>query len=228
VKYLLLSDIKKMVQKNNFTGNTLDIGCGEKPYKNLFPNCTYLGIDFEEYSINKDYLGEKPDMYFSKDYVETSILPFDNENFDNVFFFQVLEHHKDPQTLFKEVNRVLKSGGQVAFSVPFIEGIHESPHDYQRFTEFGIRELLKKFGYEEISIYKQGRIFSVLYFLSSEALNKFASKNKAYYFLATFVYILLLLPIQYICLLLDKLTKSEDIVINYLVLAKKVKNVNLE
>ena len=84
--------------KYEFRDNLLDVGCGEKPYRYLFDHINkYLGIDFKSYSYNKDFIGLKPDYYFNNTYKNDFNLPFDNNAFQNVVAFQVLEQHKNPQ-----------------------------------------------------------------------------------------------------------------------------------
>ena len=43
----------------------------------------------------------------------------------------------------KEMTRVLKPGGVLLLGVPFRQAIHMAPQDFWRFTEFGIRHLLR-------------------------------------------------------------------------------------
>ena len=42
-------------------------------------------------------------------------LPFDNESFDFITSYEVLEHVKDPDLVLSEINRVLKSSGKCYF-----------------------------------------------------------------------------------------------------------------
>jgi hypothetical protein len=44
----------------------------------------------------------------------------------------------------------LKSGGKLILSTPFILPIHDRPHDYYRFTKFGLQYLLRNFNQVEI------------------------------------------------------------------------------
>ena len=51
----------------------------------------------------------------------------------------------------KEFSRILKKSGKLIIIMPFIYPIHDAPDDKYRFTEYGIRELLKDdFGIKEI------------------------------------------------------------------------------
>ena len=74
----------------------------------------------------------------------------ENGSFDLVLLVEVLEHLKNPQQGIAEVGRVLAPGGLVIGSTPFILGVHDHPHDYQRFTRFGLGHLFREF--EELAL----------------------------------------------------------------------------
>jgi hypothetical protein len=52
--------------------------------------------------------------------------------------------------------------GLAIVSVPFMAAEHEVPHDYLRFTSYGIRELLERAGFEQIDAKKQFGFWSVI------------------------------------------------------------------
>ena len=106
-------------------GKLIDIGCGTKPYKELFaPFVTkHVGVDHEETSHDKsniDLFGTAYDI------------PVDNEAFDSAMCTAVLEHLEEPEPALKECFRVLKLGGYAIYSVPFIWHLHEAPRDFYR------------------------------------------------------------------------------------------------
>ena len=57
----------------------------------------------------------------------------------------VLEHLHSPTRVVSEIYRVLKPGGYICIAVPFLQGYHASPHDYQRWTVPGIVQLCTVF-----------------------------------------------------------------------------------
>ena len=114
------------------------------------------------------------------DYVcDAHRLPFSNNSFDLVMVNAVLEHVFEPSTVVEEISRVLKVDGIVLASTPFLQGVHMGAFDFQRFTDLGHRWLFRKF--EEI---QRGTVggsgsslsWSIAYFLSSFAPNKFSAK----------------------------------------------------
>ena len=62
-------------------------------------------------------------------------LPFDDESFDAVLAREVLEHVEDLFTMLSEIHRVLKVGGRLWFSAPFIFPLHDyESGDYWRLS----------------------------------------------------------------------------------------------
>jgi len=135
----------------------LDIGCGAKPYQRFFPGAArYCGIDLPaQRSANK--LEKRADVY-----ADLRRLPIAEETFDVVLCTQVLEHIADPERVLREAQRILRPGGLVVLTVPFLAAEHEEPHDYLRFTSFGISELLARCGFEAVNVKKQFGFWSAI------------------------------------------------------------------
>lgn len=66
---------------------------------------------------------------------------------DVVFCEQVLEHVPDPVRAVKNLYALLRPGGLLVVSVPFMVRIHNEPGDYWRFSPQGLRELLSRQGF---------------------------------------------------------------------------------
>lgn len=76
---------------------------------------------------------------------DAHFLPIRSDSFDVVITEAVLEHVRRPRQVVAEIHRVLKPGGVVYAAIPFLQGYHASPHDYQRYTVSGIDELFTDF-----------------------------------------------------------------------------------
>ncbi len=106
---------------SDLQGRVLDIGCGDMVDQIEFiPGNEYIGVDIER----TKYTSILGDIHK---------LPFKSESFDSCICNAVLEHVREPRTALSECNRVLKSGGVMWISVPFLQHIHAN-HDYRRFT----------------------------------------------------------------------------------------------
>ena len=77
-------------------------------------------------------------------------LPFADHTFDVVVANNVLEHLREPSVGIAEMRRVLKDGGRLFYTVPFLYPVHEAPHDFTRFTQFGLRQLFREFAAVEV------------------------------------------------------------------------------
>jgi SAM-dependent methyltransferase len=122
-------------------GRTLDVGCGAQPYAPLFADYTGLEYDLRRYAQTV------PAVCGS-----ALELPFAANSFDTVFSSQVLEHVPEPWRMLEEMARVLKPGGYLILSAPHIWGLHEVPHDYFRFTCYGLEYLAQRAGLETIEV----------------------------------------------------------------------------
>jgi len=175
-KHGILQSIKFLLNKYNKelqNKKLLDIGCGSKPYECLFKkfNITYEGIDFREYSKNISFELNKPDFYFHKDYKKNFKMPqFKNESYDIITAFQILEHHERPEIFFSEAGRILKKGGYLIVSFPFIWELHEEPNDFQRLTHYKIQKLCGDNSMVILETIRRGGILSTLIQLTSLAL----------------------------------------------------------
>jgi SAM-dependent methyltransferase len=125
-------------------GITLDIGCGSKPYANMFLTEKYIGMDIEISGHNN--VNSPVDIFY-----DGITIPFKNDYFDSIVCFEVLEHVFNPDDFLKEANRVLKPGGSAIFTVPFIWDEHEQPFDYARYSSFGLKHLFEKSGFTVVT-----------------------------------------------------------------------------
>jgi SAM-dependent methyltransferase len=142
-------------------GRLLDVGCGQRPYEELFrPYVTeYVGIEHDAtfHHTNASTHEKRPDLYY-----DGRTLPFEDGSFDTVINIQVLEHTPDPRNLVHEMSRVLKDDGLLILSAPFEFRLHEQPYDYFRYTPHGLRVLCQDAGLEVFEVLKQGSLWSVV------------------------------------------------------------------
>lgn len=136
----LLDYIKILAPK--LKGSILDFGCGSKPYKSLFTNCSdYIGLDFNNEGHN--HINEKIDFFY-----DGKTIPFNDQHFDNIFSSEVFEHLFNLEEILPELNRVLKLNGIFFITCPFVWVEHEVPNDYARYTQFALKHLAEKNGFK--------------------------------------------------------------------------------
>jgi SAM-dependent methyltransferase len=85
-------------------------------------------------------------------------LDFASDSIDAILMLEVLEHVRTPWLALAEIHRVLKPGGSLVLSAPFVFEIHEAPHDYYRFTRHGLEFLLRDF--VDLEIHERGGYFT--------------------------------------------------------------------
>ncbi len=116
------------------SGILLDWGCGNKPYAPFFAPFVkqHLGADIVQNSRG------------TVEYVVPSgqRLPLENGSVDTLLSTQVLEHVAEPDAYIREVARVLRPGGLFILTCPGHYMLHEEPHDYYRYTRYGLEHLL--------------------------------------------------------------------------------------
>jgi SAM-dependent methyltransferase len=126
-------------------GEVLDIGCGEQPFRSVFDG-----------RIGRIWGLDHPRTLHPNEKIEvfgTALsLPFRGGSFDTAICFQVLEHVPEPLRLLEEARRVLKPGSHLILTAPHIWNVHEQPHDYFRYTQFGLEHLFRKAGFEVVEV----------------------------------------------------------------------------
>jgi SAM-dependent methyltransferase len=163
-------------------GKTLDVGCGQKPYKELFQNTEYIGLEIDAAQNNHQ---KKADYYY-----DGQKFPFQDNIFDSVLINQVFEHVFNPDEFLKEVNRVLKKEGTLLMTVPFVWDEHEQPFDYARYSSFGLAHLLNLHGFEILEHRKSMDDVRVIFqLISGYIFKKVATKNQSINLITTLILI---------------------------------------
>jgi SAM-dependent methyltransferase len=143
------------------TARVLDAGAGDGRFAGLFRHTRYVGVDLAVGDTRWDFsqLDALSDL---------TALPFAANQFDVVLCTQVLEHVREPRAVLVELQRVLQPGGRLYLSVPQSWHQHQKPHDYFRYTSFGLRYLFETSGLCVEKIEPMGGYF---WFLSFQLQN---------------------------------------------------------
>lgn len=121
------------------TGEVLDVGCGRKPYRRFIPADRYVGLEIDTPASRAR---GKADAFY-----DGGRFPFADGEFAGVLCSQVFEHVFTPGEFLAEINRVLRPGGCLVLTVPFVWDEHEQPHDFARYSSFGLRSVLERAGF---------------------------------------------------------------------------------
>ncbi len=148
-------------------GWVLEIGSGNRRLqKHLAADTRYVALDYppsgSRYSLRPDVWGD------------AARLPIGSARLDGVVLIEVLEHLPDPLTALREAGRVVKPGGRVLLSVPFLYPIHDAPYDFGRFTQFGLQRLAAAAGLELVRLKERGGPAETAAMLAALALARMA------------------------------------------------------
>ena len=146
------------------SGKVLDAGAGGLHARQLLgPNCEeYVAVDIADQRGELDMTADVQDLAVIED-----------ARFDCVFCSQVLEHLPRPGAAVSEFFRVLKPGGYLILAVPHLSALHEEPHDYFRYTQYGVNHLLTTAGFENVSMTSAGGLLTFIAHPFSYVLNSF-------------------------------------------------------
>ena len=130
-------------------GLVLDVGAGRRD--GYLPHVVYLEVV----------------PYESTDVLAAGeTLPFVDGAFDAVHSCAVLEHVRDPFACAREVMRVLKPGGELMCSVPFLQPYHGFPRHYYNMTHQGLHNLFAGLDVFGVEVYEELRPYTALQWMA--------------------------------------------------------------
>lgn len=123
-------------------GKLIDLGCGKVPLYETYKDCIVdnICVDWENTFHGNEFLDFTCDL--------TKRLPLHDGEFDTIILSDVLEHIPQPENLWEEMSRILSMSGNLIINVPFYYKLHETPHDYYRYTEYALRRFAKLSGFK--------------------------------------------------------------------------------
>lgn len=200
------------------SGNMIDVGCGSKPYQQLFQPFidTYFGIDFPP-TIEAHYGSDtKADLFI--DCTDTEL---ENESYDTILSTQVMEHIYDTKKYIAECYRILKKGGVGIFTVPFLWECHAEPFDYYRFTRYAIERQFQEQAFKIMELRPLEGAYAAIAQAKIVSLNAMPVKT---WLMKLFrkIFLLIYIPIvNYFALNFDKYFYNDKLCLNYLLIVKK-------
>lgn len=127
---------------NVAAGKTVvDAGAGECQYKPLFSHTQYVAVDLCVGDDRWDFSGVDINA-------PLHAIPLPDGAADVILCTEVLEHVPNPHQVVTELARLLKGGGALYITVPFSGREHQTPNDYFRYTQYGLRYLFEHAGLE--------------------------------------------------------------------------------
>ncbi len=181
-------------------GRVLDLGAGSAKYKDMILKKA------SEYRSCDGIKNKNID-----DICDVLNLTYPTESFDTIISTQVMEHASNPYKMASEIYKVLKPGGKVIVTAPFLIPFHSDPNDYFRFTADGLLEIFKQSGFTIIESGQYGGFFIVLSeMIHFSWFNPYKSKSNR-----------LMILVEKTAKFLDKIFNSKKIYANSFVIAQK-------
>ncbi len=190
-------------------GRVLDVGAGGSTYRGFFAaGATTVTLDIS--------LHGRPSVMGS-----ALELPFRGSSFDSVISTQTLEHVSDPFRAMSEMNRVLKPSGRLLLIAPQTWPEHMAPHDYFRFTRFGLKQMMESSGFAIEEFRPCGGFFATLGQMMAQRMYQYASGYRRH-LTRRFLRRGMIPLINRLALRLDAHSQlNDDTVLNWLVVARR-------
>jgi SAM-dependent methyltransferase len=138
-------------------GSILDAGAGRKPYETLLLQHgeRYFSVDWEDRGTGVDATGDLHSLQLDR-------------TFDTIVCTQVLEHTRHPVKVLERLRDHLSPGGRLIVTVPHLSMLHNEPHDYFRYTRYGLDEIFRSASLDPVEITPVGGLWTFVGLLVSQ------------------------------------------------------------
>jgi SAM-dependent methyltransferase len=189
----------------------LDAGAGEGRYARPFARQRYCGIDLA--------VGDAAWDYTNLDALaDLTALPFRAGTFDAALNIVTLEHLCEPAGALREIARSLRPGGLLLLAAPLEWEVHQAPHDFFRYTRYGLAYLIERAGLQVVEMRPVGGYFRLLARRMLNGLQFFTGGLRWALFIPA---ALLLVPPALILPFLDRLDHERNFTPGYICTARK-------
>jgi len=189
----------------------LDAGAGEGQYAPWFTRQRYCGVDLA--------IGDAAWNYGRLDVLaDLTALPLRATAFDAALHIVTIEHLPEPGRALAEIARVLRPGAPLLLAAPHEWETHQAPHDYFRFTRYGLAYLLEKAGFEDVDVRPCGGYFRLLARRLLNGLQFFSGGARWLLFVPAALF---LVPPALVLPCLDFLDRDRNFTLGYIGTAKK-------
>ena len=149
----------ELSRRVTLNGHVLDIGAGDRPsyWRFVARPLRLTTLDIER--------SNRPSLVASLE----RPLPLKAACMDTVIALNVFEHVYGGAALARELHRVLRPGGRLFCSVPFLVPIHADPYDFVRYTGWALQRLFRDAGFSDVRVVAYGGYFAAL----AEHVNRF-------------------------------------------------------
>jgi SAM-dependent methyltransferase len=182
---------------------------------------TMVNIGSKEVRISGNVINIDINAYKNVDMVsDAHALAIRDQSVAAVFIIATLEIVEQPSQVLREVYRILKPGGMVVATTPFIQTYHPDPVDTHRFTRHGTGLLFRQFAIEEI-VPTRG-VFNSFLCLLKDFLAVLLSFNSSFLWKANnILFSWLLAPLKYVDRFMPAFKNAEYVSASFTVVATR-------
>ena len=155
---------------------------GTSLFGGLFQNATIKSYDCspssakERGSYNSFMVDDDNFIKFNnvESLFQDELFKLPHNSFDVIFIPNLIHHFRNQKLLFSECFQALKDNGELVVFEPTFREIHQAPHDYIRYTPYGIKQIYKDNFFKEIICEEIGDSFEAINYI----LNIIKAKRK--------------------------------------------------
>lgn len=141
----------------------LDAGAGECQFRRFCEHLNYVSQDFAKYDGIGDGRGLHTNTWDNSQIdltCDITSIPEADGSFDAILCTEVLEHLPNPQLALKEFARLLRPGGRLLITAPFVSFTHFAPYHFATgFNRYFYLQHLNALGFADVSITANGNFF---------------------------------------------------------------------
>lgn len=219
-----VNKLKTLIKKSPWLFQFLTYAIGSISYLGWSPKKALKKIYREESLQNKIILNIGSGIKrVHPEVINLDIFPFENVDFvtdatklpikdasvDMVITESTLEHIPDVELAIQEICRIVKPGGFVYISVPFLMPFHASPNDYFRLTHEGIKHKFSVFEPQRMGM-NGGPASTLVTFLMHFIALPFSIISTSLYNFMTYAVMAILSPLRVLDLLFYLFPRSLD------------------
>ncbi len=97
--------------------------------------------------------------------IQDELFKLPRNNFDVIFIPNLIHHFKNQKLLFSQCFEALKDNGELIVFEPTFREIHQAPHDYIRYTPYGIKEIYEENNFNQIICEETGDSFEAITYI---------------------------------------------------------------
>lgn len=189
--------------------------------KHTRQNSTVIDIGSGPERLGKEFINVDVFPFPEVDIVANATnLPFKDNSIDGAVSESLFEHVPDANLVAKEMLRVVRPGGYIYVSAPFVHPYHASPDDFNRWTISGLKHLFPELEIVESGV-RSGPWSAFLMFLAYWLGVVFSFGSRKFAPFLAHIFMLILGPLKYFDYFFTNMPGSEAVAAHLYIFGRK-------